>query len=117
MNKFPITPDGFLNPYIAALVAQMIALWLRQYLNDWRWRDILLLLLCITVQLCAAAASSHLNTSEELFSVIWLGFIGASVATFGYETIVNLLGILNGGPRATMKLRAKLGLHWREERW
>jgi len=114
MNQFPFTPDGFLSPIVAAIVGQLLHLWVRQYLGDWRWRDLLLLLLCVLVQIAAGLAAGSLSAPAAWFSAIWLGFIGASVATFGQEAILNLLGLANSGPRATTNIRAALGQNWRK---
>ena len=113
LPTFPFTPDGFLNPVVAALVGQILRLWLQHYLGDWRWRDAFLLLLCVAVQLTAGLAAGALATPAAWFSAIWLGFLGASVATFGQEAILNLLGLLEAGPRGTQALRARLGQDWR----
>lgn len=108
---FPTQPEGLLNPVIAAVVAQLIALWLASYLKDWRWKDLLCLALTCAVLLAARIAGGQAEslTYNGVFSALWLGFVGASIAAFGYETVMNLLGMVNRGPRATDSVRQTLG--------
>jgi ABC-type Fe3+-siderophore transport system permease subunit len=113
---FPTQPEGLLNPLIAAVAAQLVALWLASYLKDWRWKDLLCLAITCAVML-AATLTQPLPGGEgvagslgvRVFSALWLGFVGASAATFGYETVMNLLGVINRGPRATEAVRQTLG--------
>jgi TctA family transporter len=107
---FPTQPEGLLNPVIAAVVAQLIALWLASYLKDWRWKDLLCLALTCAVLVAARVAGQTSSlTYGDVFSALWMGFVGASIATFGYETVMNLLGMVNRGPRATDSVRQTLG--------
>jgi hypothetical protein len=124
---FPTHPEQFINPVIAAVVAQLVALWIGQYLREWRWKDLLGLAITFAILLAARlsippAAGGPLPlgeagvragvTASDLFVVLWLSFVGASIATFGYETVMNLLGMANRGPRAQSS-REVLGQFWR----
>ncbi|MGQ9683416.1 MAG: hypothetical protein ACUVX9_12820 [Anaerolineae bacterium] len=95
MNSFPLDPDGLLNPAAAAAIAALAAQWLKAYLPEWRYTNLLVLLLAVAVQLAAAAFSG----GEDWWRAFWCGLLGASIATFGYETVLNLLGVAGAGPR------------------
>jgi hypothetical protein len=96
MNTFPLDPEGMLNPAVAAALAALLAQWLKAYLPEWRFTNLLVLGLAIAVELAAA----WLSGAHNWWTAAWAGFIGASVATFGYETVMNLLGIAGAGTRA-----------------
>lgn len=95
MNTFPLNPDGMLNPAVAAALAALLAQWLKAYLPEWRFTNLLVLGLAIAVELAAA----WLSGTHNWWVAVWAGFIGASVATFGYETVMNLLGLAGAGAR------------------
>lgn len=95
MNSFPLDPSGMLNPLAAAAVAALLAQWLKGYLPEWRYTNVLVLLLAIGIEVAAAALAG----SRNWWLACWSGFLGASIATFGYETVLNLLGVAGGGPR------------------
>jgi glucan phosphoethanolaminetransferase (alkaline phosphatase superfamily) len=82
----------------AATLCAIFTQWLKQYLADWRWTN--LLALAITIAFCEAAmVLSGPATGERAFDALITAIAGASLATFGYETIVNLLGMVGVGPR------------------
>ncbi len=107
----PTTPEGLLNPAAAAVVALIISLWTERYLSDWRWRPILLLILSMGLQALWHLLANLEPSRAMLFGVIWNGLLGASVAVFGQETVYNLFGLLNVGPRSNESLAMKLGAH------
>jgi hypothetical protein len=95
MNSFPLDPSGLLDPTAAALLAGLLAQWLKAYLPNWRYTNLLVLALAVAAELAAAAL-----TGQNWWSAGWAGFLGASVATFGYEAIQNLSGAAGLGARA-----------------
>jgi hypothetical protein len=107
------TPQGLLNPLAAAVAAEIIALWANKYLADWRYLPLLVLALSVGVEGLAAYASGLALTRANAFAVLWLGFLGASIAVFGREVIFNLLGLLDLGPRGITRIRHLLG----RQRW
>jgi hypothetical protein len=96
MDGIPLDPGGLLNPLMAAALAGLLAQWLKAYLPDWRFTNLLVLALAIAVEVCAA----WLAGTQAWWSAAWLGFLGASIATFGYEAVLNLFGLAGAGPRA-----------------
>jgi hypothetical protein len=97
MDTFPLDPGGLLNPVAAAALAALLAQWLKMYLPEWRLTNLLVLALAIACQLAATwVAGSH-----DWWGAVWAGFLGASIATFGYEAVMNLLGLARAGTRAS----------------
>jgi hypothetical protein len=95
MDGIPLDPGGLLNPLAAAAMAGLLAQWLKAYLPDWRYTNVLVLVLAVAVELCAA----WLAGTHAWWSAVWIGFVGASIATFGYEAVMNLFGLAGAGPR------------------
>jgi len=96
MDAFPLDPGGLLNPVVAAALAGLLAQWLKAYLPQWRYTNLLVLALAIAGEV----AATWLAGSRNWWGAVWVGFIGASVATFGYETVMNLFGAAGLGARA-----------------
>ncbi len=96
METFPLDPGGFLSPAVAAAMAGLLALWLKSYLPEWRYTNLLVLALAIAAELAATALAGTCNW----WGAAWAGFLGASLATFGYETLQNLRGAAGYGARA-----------------
>ena len=94
--EFLLSPDGLLDPKIAAVVAMAFTQWIKQYLSDWRYTQLVVLGCTVALELVAMVVSGR----ADVFSALMAGFWGASIATFGYETIVNWLAILGLGKRA-----------------
>lgn len=95
-SGLPLTPAGFLDVRIAAVVCLLSTQWLKRYLPDWHPTNLLALGITVVVEVIAAALSG----SGEWFGAIWAGVLGASLATFGYETLNNVAGWAGLGPRA-----------------
>lgn len=93
---FPISSEMVATLVGAAFVAGLLTQWLKKYLGDWRWTPLFVLLLSITIQLGATVMSGKL----DWWGACAWGFLGASIATFGYEIITNLLGVVGIGARA-----------------
>jgi len=96
MDTFPLEPSGLLNPVVAAALAGLLAQWLKAYLPEWRYTNLLVLALAIGSELVAC----WLSGSQNWWGALWAGFLGASVATFGYETVQNLSSLTGTGTRA-----------------
>lgn len=93
---FPITPEAFGTLIGAAFAAGLLTQWLKRYLDDWRYTPIVVLGLSIAIQLAATMAAGD----YDWWRAGALGVLGASIATFGYEVIANLLGVVGVGQRA-----------------
>jgi hypothetical protein len=92
----PLTADGFLDVRVAGVICLLATQWLKRYLPDWRPTNLLALVITVAVELAATAWSGQ----GRWFEAVWAGLVGASLATFGYETLSNLAGWAGIGPRA-----------------
>ena len=98
IDIYTMTYQDLLTVAGAAALCALLTQWVKAYLHDWRWTNILALGLTIALVLAAAAVDGTMNI-EEAFAALLTALIGASLATFGYETILNLLGMAGIGPR------------------
>jgi len=89
-------PDGFLTVPMAALVTVIATQWLKRFLPDWKFTPLLALALAIGTQMIAVA----LSHTGMWFEAAGVGALGATLAVFGYETVVNALAFAGIGPRA-----------------
>ena len=78
--EFLLSPDGLLDPKIAAVVAMAFTQWIKQYLSDWRYTQLVVLGCTVALELVAMVVSGR----ADVFSALMAGFWGASIATFGY---------------------------------
>lgn len=108
-----LTARDLLSPLASAVVAELVGLWLDHYLSNWRWRPLLVLLLAILWQFGAALAIGSLVTWGNAFLCLWYGFLGASVAVFGREVVLNLVGLAGSGPRSSERVTLARGV----DRW
>lgn len=99
--EFPVTATALLTVAGAALFVALAGLWLKHYLPDWRYTNLLVLALAIiAVMLAQCVVTQWRPSGEALFSAFLVALFAASLATFGYETIVNTLGKMGMGPRS-----------------
>lgn len=98
IDVFTLTYQDLLTVAGASALCVLLTQWVKSYLPDWRWTNLLALGLTIALVLAAAAVDGSMNI-EEAFAALLTALIGASLATFGYETILNLLGMAGIGPR------------------
>ena len=104
-----LTPESLLHPLAAAVVGELLTLWLERFLTDWRWTPLLTLVLCTVIQLATAAIGPPV-TAFVVWRAIWFGFLGASIAVFGRDIVLNITGLFDRGPRNQTHLT--LGARW-----
>ena len=103
MIEFPITSEALLTLFGAVIVAIIAGLWLKRYLPDWRYTPLVVLACTELVLLLVLFATTGWRPgSEQLVSVALMALFGASLETFGYEAIVNALGLAGVGHRSDM---------------
>lgn len=101
MIDFPITSETLLTLFGAVIVAVIAGLWLKRYLPDWRYTPVMVLVCTVLVLLLVLFATTAWRPdSERLVSVMLMALFGASLETFGYEAIVNALGLAGIGRRS-----------------
>lgn len=93
---FVLSPEGLLDPKVAAVLAMALTQWAKQYLRDWRYTQLLVLGITLGVEFLATAISGQ----GDFFGAALAAFWGASLATFGYEAVSNWLGVAGIGQRA-----------------
>ena len=99
--EYPITVAAFLTVAGVALFGSAAAQWLKHYLPDWKWTQLLVLALCIALAgLAGFIEAAWHRSADAIFNAVFVGFWGASLCTFGYEAVQNWRGLLGGGPRA-----------------
>jgi len=98
--SYPTTLGSFLTVAGVAFFGSAATQWLKRYLPNWRWTQLLVLGLCEVASLAAGWISTRgqLN-GTNLFYVLMTGFWGATLACFGYEALSNWLGLLGLGKR------------------
>lgn len=94
--NLPLMPEGFLDVRVAAMICVLATQWLKRYLPDWRYTNLLALAVTVGIELLAAGLAGE----SAWFAAAWAGIVGASLATFGYEALANLAGRAGVGPRA-----------------
>lgn len=94
--ELPLLAEGFLDVRVAAIVCVLATQWLKGYLGDWRYTNLLALGITVGVELLAAGLAGE----GAWFAAAWAGVVGASLATFGYEALTNMAGRAGVGPRA-----------------
>jgi len=90
-----LAPEGFLDIKVAALFCILATQWLKRYVEQWRFYNLIALALTLGAQAGAVA----LTRSGKWFDALWAGLLGASLATFGYELLSNVAGWAGVGPR------------------
>jgi hypothetical protein len=99
--EFPIDVGALLTIAGAAVFASVVGQWLKSYLSEWRYTNLLVLALAeiaaVTAQFIAAAWHP---SAQAVYAAVLIGLFGATLATFGYETVANLLGKAGIGKRA-----------------
>lgn len=101
---FPIAAEALLTVVGSALFAGLVTQWLKQYIAGWRYLQLVVLALALLFSLAAQAIVSQGLTWAGAMAALLIGFAGASLATFGYEGIVNIRGALGKGPRSEAAL-------------
>lgn len=108
MLEFPVSSEALLTLFGAVIVAIIAGLWLKRYLPDWRYTPLVVLACTELVLLLVLFATTNWRPgSEQLVSVALMALFGASLETFGYEAIVNALGLAGFGHRSDMAQLAR----------
>ena len=102
--EYPFTVVEFLTVGGVALFGSAVMQWLKLYVEEWRWTQVIVFLLCEGAALVTGCIKDNwMPTSETFYEAARIGFWGATLATFGYEAIQNWRGLLGAGPRQKPK--------------
>lgn len=106
--EFAISADALLTVTGAATFAVILTLWTKHYLSDWRYTPLLVLGITEAVTMLAQViVSLGRITGEGMLAAALMGFIGATLAVYGYEAVANALGLAGVGPRSEASQVAK----------
>jgi len=98
---YPTTATALMTVAGVALFGSAAAQWLKVYLPDWKWTQLLVLGLCVVIAGLAGFIEAAWHPSADaIFNAFFVGFWGATLATFGYEAVQNWRGLIGDGPRA-----------------
>ena len=87
----PISTEAILTVAGCAAFGGLVTQWLKRYIARDLVVNALCLALCLTFALTAQVIrAGGLPSAEQAFSAALIGFGGASLATFGYETLANI---------------------------
>lgn len=91
---YPITIEALLTVAGIALFGGLVTQWLKKYIALDILVNALCLALCLAVALVAQAIQAAWQPSaEQALTAVLIGFFGASVATFGFETLSNIVNL------------------------
>lgn len=99
--EFAINAGALLTVVGAAVTSSLIALWVKHYLANWRFTP--LVVLAITEALLFGAqliVQQGRLTGDGALTAALVGLAAASLSVFGYEVVVNALGLAGVGPRS-----------------
>lgn len=103
--EYPVAIDTFLTVVGVAVFASLLMQWAKQGLGDWRWNQFLVLLLSMILAALAAMIKHAWHPDPTaMWEALMTGFFGASVATFGYESTMNIRGAMGRGSRSDAAL-------------
>jgi len=102
---FPILPAALLTVPGAAVFAALVGQWVKEWIEDTRVMNLVVLGLAILFDEVAAGLYAWQTQTQGadlgilFFGALMAAFFGACLATFGYETVMNLLGKAGIGSR------------------
>lgn len=100
LADFPITAGALYSFLGAILFTGLVTEWLKKYMAEWRYLNLVALAIAFVFEFFAGWIMTKAITAELALTSFLLAFGAASVATFGYEMIFNLLGKLGVGRRS-----------------
>ncbi len=101
MIEFPITAEALLTLFGGVVVAAIAGLWLKHYLTDWRFTPLLVLGVTELVLLLVLFATTGWQPdAERIIQVAATALVAATLESWGYEAIINILGKMGFGSRS-----------------
>lgn len=108
MEEFPLDVYGFASVAGVAVFVGVVLQWVKKLLPDWRYTNLVGLALGEAAAVAAGVIIFGGKPGPDvIFSSLMIGFFGATVATFGYEGLLNILGALQFGPRSDRALNER----------
>jgi len=101
LSVFPITAGTVRTVAGSAVLCVLFTQLIKVQLPDWRWTNLLAWGITFTVvQIAGVWFAVELTLAERIYNGFLVSVGGVSLATFGYETLMNLLGLAGVGPRS-----------------
>ena len=108
MELFPITSATLWTLAGAAVWAVLMTTWVKHYLPDWRWTNLLALGLTLVAMVPIGLFLIEAGSAgERIVQSVLMSVIGTSLATWGREGLLNLVGLAGVGPRSDKALAQK----------
>ena len=104
---FPITGEALLTVLGSAAFAVVVSMWLKHYLADWRFTNLLVLGISELFAVAARLIVGGPVDGPGILGAVLVGLAGATLATYGYATVTNLLGLAGIGRRSDTALLAQ----------
>jgi hypothetical protein len=99
--EFAVSAEALLTIGGATVLSVIIAMWVKHYLANWRWTPLVVLGITEAFTMTAQfIVSAGVLAWGGVYAAVLMGLFGASLAVFGYETVVNALGLAGVGPRS-----------------
>jgi len=99
-DMFPVTAQALWTLLGATVWSALMTQWVKHYLPDWRWTNLLALGLTLLLVLPVGILIIAQGTlGERIVQSILMSVAGTGLATWGYEGVVNLLGMAGVGSR------------------
>jgi len=106
--EIPITLEALGSFAGGLFIAVVVGLWVKSYLPDWRLTSLCVLGATVGLVVLAnwVARNFAMTAQEGALAGFW-GLFAATLETFGYEAIVNALGLVGRGKRSDAALDAQ----------
>lgn len=89
----------------AIFIAYLLGMWLKKFLTDWRFTPLAVLGGTLLVMGLLALVVPGATAPDQLARILLLGFVGATMETFGYEVVTNIAGRYGVGNRSDTALQ------------
>ena len=90
--EYPITPEQMMTVAAIGAFGAVVVQWLKQYVPEGagHWVNLIALGICEVVAFAAMAITEGLR-ADTAFTAVMLGLFGATLATYGYEVLKNII--------------------------
>lgn len=95
MIEFPTGPEAFLSVLGVAIFGSLVTQWLKRYVALDLVVNVVTLVLCELAAIMGTLILAQWRPAAyDLFSAVMLGFVGATLAVFGYEVVKNAVDLI-----------------------
>jgi hypothetical protein len=95
MIEFPVTPEAFLSVAGVAVFGALVTQWLKRYAKSDLAINMVTLILCEVASILGILVLTQWKPAAyDVYSAALVGFVGATLAVFSYETIKNAIDLV-----------------------